>query len=47
VVIGGRIYPGSKSLLELRSLVEQELLPGLLERFAPTLERERAAQPRP
>jgi predicted DsbA family dithiol-disulfide isomerase len=47
VVIGGRMYPGSKSLLELRSLVDQELLPGLLERFAPTLEQERAAQPRP
>jgi predicted DsbA family dithiol-disulfide isomerase len=47
VVIGGRMYPGSKSFLELRSLVDQELLPGLLERFAPTLEQERAAQPRP
>jgi len=36
VVVAGRIYPGMKSLPELRGLVEEELLPGLLERFAPT-----------
>ena len=36
VVVAGRIYPGSKSFLELRSLVDQELLPGILEQFAPT-----------
>ncbi len=36
VVIGGRMYPGSKSAVDLRSLVDRELLPGLLETFAPT-----------
>ena len=36
LVVGGRIYPGVKSLPELRVLVEQQLLPGLLEQLAPT-----------
>ena len=36
VVVGGRIYPGSKSLPELTQLVEHELMPGLLEQFTPT-----------
>lgn len=36
VVIGGRIYPGIRTPLELRKLVEQELLPGLLEQLVPT-----------
>lgn len=36
LVVGGRIYPGVKSLPELRVLVEQQLLPGLLEQRSPT-----------
>lgn len=35
VVIGGRAYLGFKSSLDLRALVEEELLPGLLERLLP------------
>lgn len=36
VVIGGRIYPGIKTPLELRTLVVRELLPGVLEQGLPT-----------
>lgn len=35
VVIGGRAYLGFKSSLDLRALVEEELLPGLLEQALP------------
>jgi protein-disulfide isomerase len=35
VVIGGRHYVGTKTFLELRALVEEELRPGLLERATP------------
>lgn len=35
VVIGGRHYVGTKTFLELRSLIEEELRPGLLERATP------------
>lgn len=35
VVIGGRAYLGFKSSLDLRALVEEELVPGLLERAFP------------
>jgi protein-disulfide isomerase len=38
VVIGGRAYLGYKSSLDLRALVEEALLPGLLEQVFPTLE---------
>lgn len=36
VVIGGRIYPGSRTEGDLRYLIEQELAPGLLERLLPS-----------
>jgi predicted DsbA family dithiol-disulfide isomerase len=42
VVIGGRAYLGFKSSLDLRALVEEELLPGLLERALPAPEDESA-----
>lgn len=35
VVIGGRAYLGFKSSLDLRALVEEELLPGLIEQALP------------
>ncbi len=35
VIIGGRLHTGTRSLEELRSLVEEELRPGLLERMVP------------
>ncbi|HWN69461.1 MAG TPA: thioredoxin domain-containing protein [Haliangium sp.] len=38
VVIGGRAYLGYKSSLDLRALVEEALLPGLLEQAFPTLD---------
>jgi predicted DsbA family dithiol-disulfide isomerase len=42
VVIGGRAYLGYKSSLDLRALVEEALLPGLLEQSFPTADEPRA-----
>lgn len=36
VVVGDRAYPGSKEAREILDLVELELMPGLLERWAPS-----------
>lgn len=40
VVIGGRAYLGFKSSLDLRALVEEELLPGLLDQALPAADDE-------
>jgi hypothetical protein len=42
IVIGGRAYLGYKSSLDLRALVEEALLPGLLEQAFPTVDDDRA-----
>ena len=35
LAIGGRLYLGTRRFNEMARLVDQELLPGLLGRFAP------------
>jgi hypothetical protein len=42
IVIGGRAYLGYKSSLDLRALVEEALLPGVLEQAFPTAGDDRA-----